>query len=179
MAKVGRGRGGRGEGRGNINDSDEEVEAVDVGGPSEPFGLDLNKLIEVEKYKTPPRKSPRRKIHMEQPPQQKLTPRTAATTFLNVSGRKAAQKRKVPDYEPEENMLRGLEGIAQIFLKMEESRLQTMLKLEADRADREFAMMKLKLETQEWIAKEKRESDERIAVQNISFQLILSHIYIK
>ena len=31
-------------------------------------------------------------------------------------------------------------------------------------------MMKLKLETQDMIAKEKRESDERIAAQNISFQ---------
>jgi hypothetical protein len=147
------------------------VEAVDVGGPSEPTGLDLNKPIEVEKYKTPPRKSSRRKIHMEQPPQQKLTLITTATSFPNVSGRKTAQKRKVPNYEPEKNMLRGLEEIAQTFLKMEESRSQTMLKLEAYRADREFAMMKLKLETQERIAKEKRESDERIAAQNIAFQL--------
>ena len=38
-------------------------------------------------------------------------------------------------------------------------------------ADRVFAMMKFKLETQERIAKEKRKSDERITVQNISFQL--------
>ena len=89
----------------------------------------------------------------------------------NVLGRKAAPKRKIPDFEAEENMLRGLEGLAQTFLKMEESRSQIMLKLEADRADREFAMMKLKLETQERIAKEKRESNERIATQNISFQL--------
>ena len=94
-------------------------------------------------------------------------------------------------------MLKRLEGIAQTFLKMEELRLQTMLKLEADRANRElamtkmkletqeriakekrdneanrvFAMMKFKLETEEKIAKEKRESDERIATQNIFFKL--------
>ena len=49
-------------------------------------------------------------------------------------------------------MIRRLEGIAQTFSKMEESRSQTMLKLEADWADRELAMTKLKLETQERIA---------------------------
>ena len=80
---------------------------------------------------------------------------------------------------------------------MKESRSQAMLKLEVDQADRELAMIKMKLETQEMIAKEKRdnkanrefammklkletqeriakgerESDERIAAQNISFQL--------
>ena len=48
--------------------------------------------------------------------------------------------------------MRRLEGIAQTFLKMEESRSQTMLKLEVDRANRELAMTKLKLETQEMIA---------------------------
>ena len=45
-------------------------------------------------------------------------------------------------------MLRGLEGIAKTFLKMEESRSQKMLKVEVDRADRELAMTKMKLETQ-------------------------------
>jgi hypothetical protein len=77
----------------DVGDSDEEVEAVDVGGPSKPTSLDLNKPIEVEKYKTSRRKSPRRKIHMEQPHQQMLTPRTAATTSPNVSGRKVAKKK--------------------------------------------------------------------------------------
>ena len=55
------------------------------------------------------------------------------------------------------------------MLKIEETRSQTMLKLEAGRADREFAMLEWKLETYEMIAKERRESDERIATQNISF----------
>ena len=36
--------------------------------------------------------------------------------------------------------------------------------------------MKLKLEAQEKIAKEKRESDERITTQNISFQLEFQEI---
>ena len=52
----------------DVGDLNEEVGAIDVGGPSKPSGLDLNKPIKVDKYKTPPRKSLRRKIHMEQPP---------------------------------------------------------------------------------------------------------------
>ena len=46
-------------------------EVVDIGGPNELSGVDLNKPIEVDKFKTPPRKSPRRRIHMEKTPQQK------------------------------------------------------------------------------------------------------------
>ena len=170
---------------------------VDIGGPSEPSGVNLNKPIEVDTYKTPPRKSLRQKFNIEQIPPQKLTLRRKATISPNVLGWKAAQKRKETNYEVEENIFKGLEGIAQTFLKMEESRSQTMLKLEAVRADGEFAMtkmklktqemivkekrdnnadrkfaiMKLKLKTQEKMGKEKRESDERIAAQNISFQL--------
>ena len=40
---------------------------------------------------------------------------------------------------------------------MEETRSQIMLEFEANQANREFAMMKFKLEIQEIIAKEKRE----------------------
>ena len=54
---------------------------------------------------------------------------------------------------------------------MERTRSQMLLKLEADRANRELTMMKWKLEAEEMIAKEKRESDERIAAQNMAFQL--------
>jgi hypothetical protein len=46
-----------------------------------------------------------------------------------------------------------------------------LLKLESDRADREFTMMKWKEEAEERRAKEKRQSDERIAAQNMAFQL--------
>jgi hypothetical protein len=132
----------------DVGDSEGEAEAVDVGGPSEPSGLDLNNPIEVDKYQTPPRNSPRRKIHMEKTLQQKLTPTTAATKSSNVSRRKVAKKIKVPDHEAKENMLEGLEGIAQTFFKMEKLRSQTMLKLEANRANRTLAMTKMKLETQ-------------------------------
>ena len=48
---------------------------------------------------------------------------------------KLLQKDKLPDFEAEENIMIKLEGIAQTFLKMEESRSQTMLKLEANWAD--------------------------------------------
>ena len=51
---------------------------------------------------------------MEQTSQQKLTPRIVATTSPNVSGRNDAKK-KPPDCEAEENMLRGLEGISLTF----------------------------------------------------------------
>ena len=135
------------------------MKAVDVGGPSQPSGWDLNIRIEVDKYKTPPRKFPRQKSHMEQTSQQKLTPMTPATSSSNVSRRKVVQKRKVLDYEAEENLLKGLEGIVQTFLKIEELRLQTMLKLEADRDDRKLAMTKMKLERQEMITKEKRDNE--------------------
>ena len=143
----------------DVGDPEEEVKAVDVGGPSQPSGWDLNIPIEVDKYKTPPRKFPRQKSHMEQTSQQKLTPMTPATSSSNVSRRKVVQKRKVLDYEAEENLLKGLEGIVQTFLKIEELRLQTMLKLEADRDDRKLAMTKMKLERQEMITKEKRDNE--------------------
>ena len=133
--------------------------------------MNLNKPIEIDTYRTPPRISPRRKINIKQTPPQKLTPRTKGTILPNVSGQKAAQKRKGTNYEAEENIFKDLEGIAQTLLKMEEPRVQAMLKLEADRADRKLAMTKMKLDTQERIAKEKRENDERIAAHNISFQI--------
>ena len=49
----------------DVGDSHEDVQAVDVGGPSEQTGLDLNRLTT---YKTPPRKSPRRRINIDQTP---------------------------------------------------------------------------------------------------------------
>ena len=52
----------------NVGDSHKDVEAVDVGGPSEQTGLDLNRLTEVDTYKTPPRKSPRRRINIDKTP---------------------------------------------------------------------------------------------------------------
>jgi hypothetical protein len=133
---------------------------------------------------------------MEQTPQQKLTLRTAATTSPNISEGEAGQKTIL--WVREKYAERIGRNCTNIFLKMEESWSQTMLKLEADwanrelaitkmkletkkmiakektnnEAGREFAMMKLKLETRERIAKKKRESEEIIATQNIiSFQL--------
>jgi hypothetical protein len=87
--------------------------AIDVGGPSEPSDLNLNKPIEVDIYKTPPRKCPRRKINVEQISPQKLIPRTRATISPNVSGQKATQKIKWTDYEAEDNIFKGLEEITQ------------------------------------------------------------------
>ena len=155
----------------DVGDSQDDVEVVHVGGPSEPSGLDLNQPIEVDAYTTPPRKSPRRRINIDKTPPKTLTPRTKATISPNVSGRKAAKKRKGTDFEAEDNILKGLEGFAQTLLKMEESRSQLLLKLESDRADRELSIFKWKEEAEERRAKEKRESDERIAAQNMAFQL--------
>ena len=79
MANVGRGRDGWGEGiQGaiDVGDSQEDVEAVVVGGPNEPSGLDLNQPIEVDTCKTPPKKSLRRRINFDKRPPQKLTPGT-------------------------------------------------------------------------------------------------------
>ena len=118
--------------------------------------MDLKQPIEVDTYKTPPRKSPRRRINIDKTPPQRLTPRTKATISPNVSGRKAAQKRKGTNYEAEGNVLKGLEGFSQALLKMEETRSQMLLKLEADWADRELTMMKWKLEVEKKIAKEKK-----------------------
>jgi hypothetical protein len=56
--------------------------------------LDLNQLIEVDAYTTLPRKSPRRRINIDKTPPKTLTPRTKATISPNVSGQKAAQKRR-------------------------------------------------------------------------------------
>ena len=49
----------------DVGDSQDDVEAVDVGGPSEPTSLDLNQPIEVDTYKTPPRKSLGRRINID------------------------------------------------------------------------------------------------------------------
>jgi hypothetical protein len=166
----------------DVGDSQEDVDAEHVGGPSEPTGLDLNQPIEVDAYTTPPRKSPRRRINIDKTPPKTLTPRTRATISPNVSGRKAAQKRKGTDYDAEDNVLKGMEGFAQALLKIEETRSQMLLKIESDRADRELTMMKWKEEVEDRRAKEKeeaedrrakekRESDERIAAQNLAFQL--------
>ena len=54
-----------GKGAIDVGDSHEDVEAVDVGGPSEQTGLDLNQPIEVDTYKTPPRKSLGRRINID------------------------------------------------------------------------------------------------------------------
>ena len=48
------------------------------------FGLDLHKSIDVETYKTSPRKNPRRKIIYEQTFLQKLTPRTKGAICPHV-----------------------------------------------------------------------------------------------
>ena len=77
----------------------------DVGGPNELTGLDLNQPIEVYTYKTPPRKSPRRRINIDKTPPKTLTPRTKAIIFPNVSGWKATQKKIGLDYEAEDNAL--------------------------------------------------------------------------
>ena len=54
---------------------------------------------------------------------------------------------------------------------MEESRSQTILKREADRADRESAMMKWKLDTKERIAKEKRDNDANRVVAMMKLKI--------
>ena len=144
---------------------------VDVGGPSGPVGLDLNKSIEIDTYKTPPRISLSQKINVEQIPPQKLTTRTKNMISSNVSRWKAIQKTKKTHYTTEEIVFKRLDEIAQTFLKTEETRSQTILKFEANQADREFAMMEFKLKIQEMIAKEKRDSDERIVAHNINFPL--------
>ena len=95
----------------DVGDSQEDVEAVDVGGPSEPTSLDLNQLIEVDTYKTPPKKSPRRRINIDKTPPKTLTPRTKATISPNVSGWKAAQTKKRTYYYAEDNLLKGLEDL--------------------------------------------------------------------
>ena len=84
---------------------------------------------------------------------------------------KQLKKTKETHYTTEKIVFKRLDEIAQLFLKMEETRSQTMLKFEANQADREFAMMKFKLEIQEMIAKEKGDSDERIVAHNINFPL--------
>lgn len=62
------------------------------------------------------------------------------------------------DYEAEDNVLKGVEGFAQTLLKIKETSLQMLLKLEADRADRELTMMKWKVKADEKLYEEKRET---------------------
>jgi hypothetical protein len=142
----------------NVGDSQDDVEAIHVGGPSEPTSLDLNQPIEVDAYTTPPRKSPQRRINIDKTPPKMLTPRTMATISPNVSGRKAAQKRNGTDYEAEDNVLKGMEGFAQALLKIEKTRSQMLLKIESDRADRKLTMMKWKEEAEDRRAKENEEA---------------------
>ena len=59
-------------------------ESGEVGGPNVAFDLDLNKSIDVDTYKTSPRKNPRRKIIYEQTLLQKLTPRTKDAIYPYV-----------------------------------------------------------------------------------------------
>lgn len=76
----------------NVGDP-KDVEAVEVGGPRKAFCLNLNKTFG---HKTPPRKSPRRKLLYEQWLLQKLTPKTKGAIYPNVSRWKSTQKRKLP-----------------------------------------------------------------------------------
>ena len=57
-----------------------------------------------------------------------------------------------------DNVLKGVEGFAQTLLKIKETSLQMLLKLEADRADRELTMMKWKVKADEKLYEEKRET---------------------
>lgn len=104
-----------------------DVEVVEDGGPCEAFGLDLNKPIEVDKYKTPLRKFSRRKIIIEETLLQKLILMMKASSSLGEL-RWKIQKRKYANYEAHKNLLEGLDKIAQTSLKMEETRSQTTLK---------------------------------------------------